>query len=306
TLVATVDNGLSIPVVVDVDRDGVIDAAYAGDMVGNLWKFDLSSASANNWKVAFGNAASPQPLLKVADSAGLAQPITSKPMVKFDPASGGVMVYVGTGQFFEVGDPGVKDVQSLYGVLDPCGKTTSCAKGGVTRANLVQQTITYEGTQTIGGRVSDIRILSKNTVSYTTKRGFYLDLVYGGIKTGERVISTGSVDWGDRVIFATLGLDGDVCSFGSYQWLMEIDPFTGGRTNFSVFDLNNDKNFDQDDYYNDGTTGTPVNGTKVPGGTGRFMKNRDDKHTPKKDGSIQVTANKPPSSEGRQSWRQIR
>lgn len=304
TLVATVDNGLSIPVVVDVDRDGVIDAAYAGDMVGNLWKFDLSSTLPSNWKVAFGSAASPQPLLKVADSAGLAQPITSKPQVKFDPASGGVMVYVGTGQFFEMGDPGVKDVQSLYGVLDPCGKTASCNKGGVTRANLVQQTITFEGTQTIGGRVSDIRTLSKNPVDYTTKRGFYLDLIYGGIKTGERVISAGSVDWGDRVIFATLGLDGDVCSFGSYQWLMELDPFTGGRTNFSVFDLNNDKSFDQGDFYN----GTPVSGTKVAGGTGRFTGDMASgrKLTGKKDGSVQATANKPSSSEGRQSWRQIR
>lgn len=296
TPVATVDNGLSIPVVVDVDRDGVIDAVYAGDMVGNLWKFDLSSTSASNWKVAFGSATAPVPLLKVADSLGLAQPITSKPMVKFDPASGGVMVYVGTGQFFEIGDPGVKDIQSIYGVLDPCGKASGCNKGGVTRTSLVQQTITYEGT--------DIRILSKNPVDYTTKRGFYLDLAYGGNKTGERVISTGSVDWGDRVIFATLGLDGDVCSFGSYQWLMEFDPFTGGRTNFSVFDLNNDKSFDQGDYYN----GIPVSGTKISGGTGRFTGDpkNERKLTGKKDGSVLATANKPSSSEGRQSWRQIR
>ena len=35
-------NGLSSPTVVDIDLDGKVDYAYAGDINGNLWKFDLN------------------------------------------------------------------------------------------------------------------------------------------------------------------------------------------------------------------------------------------------------------------------
>ena len=48
------DNGLSAPRVIDLDGDGLSDVVYAGDNLGNLWKFDLTSASASDWNVAFG------------------------------------------------------------------------------------------------------------------------------------------------------------------------------------------------------------------------------------------------------------
>ncbi|MBX9831799.1 MAG: pilus assembly protein PilC, partial [Burkholderiaceae bacterium] len=50
------DNGLAAPRVVDVNGDGRIDIAYAGDNRGNLWKFDLTSATPGDWKVAFGGS----------------------------------------------------------------------------------------------------------------------------------------------------------------------------------------------------------------------------------------------------------
>ena len=39
------ENGLSVPGLIDVDLDRRVDYAYAGDLKGNLWKFDLTSES---------------------------------------------------------------------------------------------------------------------------------------------------------------------------------------------------------------------------------------------------------------------
>lgn len=41
------DNGLSTPRLMDLDGDGVVDRAYAGDVAGNLWTFDLTDVSRN-------------------------------------------------------------------------------------------------------------------------------------------------------------------------------------------------------------------------------------------------------------------
>ncbi|MBK8132103.1 MAG: hypothetical protein IPK48_04910 [Gammaproteobacteria bacterium] len=46
---ASLPNGLSTPIPVDVDGDRITDAIYAGDMQGNLWKFDVSSGNAGSW-----------------------------------------------------------------------------------------------------------------------------------------------------------------------------------------------------------------------------------------------------------------
>ena len=46
-------NGLSTPALIDVNLDGLVDFAFAGDLLGNMWKFDLRDSSTSNWKVAY-------------------------------------------------------------------------------------------------------------------------------------------------------------------------------------------------------------------------------------------------------------
>jgi type IV pilus assembly protein PilY1 len=69
------DNGLSTPALVDVNNDQQVDYVYAGDVKGNLWKFELTADDPAGWEVAFNDGSNPQPLF----AAG--QPITSKPDV---------------------------------------------------------------------------------------------------------------------------------------------------------------------------------------------------------------------------------
>lgn len=82
-------NGLSSPALIDVDYDGRVDYAFAGDLLGNMWKFDLSDSDPKNWEIAFEDAFGvKQPLFKAQyaskKSSGwetTLQPITTEPEV---------------------------------------------------------------------------------------------------------------------------------------------------------------------------------------------------------------------------------
>ena len=94
-----VANGIYYVTAADLDGDHMIDYVYAGDLLGNVWRFDLTSQNPSNWSVT-----------KVAGTAtpiyttpgGCLQPITSKLVVasvaSTNSANPRVMVEFGTGQ----------------------------------------------------------------------------------------------------------------------------------------------------------------------------------------------------------------
>ena len=45
---AGLPNGLGTPAVIDKDLNGTADIAYAGDLFGNLYRFDISNANPAN------------------------------------------------------------------------------------------------------------------------------------------------------------------------------------------------------------------------------------------------------------------
>jgi type IV pilus assembly protein PilY1 len=113
------DNGLSSPIAVDVDFDDVVDFVYAGDLKGNLWKFDLISNQVTNWGVAFKDSGGKAvPLFVARDPAGASQPITSRPDVMFHPKKHGLMVCFGTGKFLGLDDYSDIQTQTIYGLWD--------------------------------------------------------------------------------------------------------------------------------------------------------------------------------------------
>src|SRR5690606_3068443 len=114
-------NGLSSPSIVDLDGDAIVDRVYAGDVMGNMWAFDLTSTNPDDWRVAHGpNADSEAPLF----SAGVSKPITSKPVVVAHPDRASVssqpnlLVLFGTGQYLAENDNNPGSTQSFYGVWD--------------------------------------------------------------------------------------------------------------------------------------------------------------------------------------------
>src|SRR4029077_7576263 len=91
------------------DGSGTADVVYAGDLLGNLWKFDLSSASPSAWKLAYGGSA------LCTDPNH--QPITSRPEVTMYPG-GGYLVLFGTGRYIDVTDTTTTNVETFYGIRD--------------------------------------------------------------------------------------------------------------------------------------------------------------------------------------------
>ena len=111
-------NGLSSPIAVDVNADEKVDFVYAGDLKGNLWKFDLTGPIAVEWEVAYNDGTYDQPVFKAQGPGGAGQPITSKPEVMLHPGGHGLMVFFGTGQFLGNSDLTDRRTQSVYGIWD--------------------------------------------------------------------------------------------------------------------------------------------------------------------------------------------
>ncbi len=111
-------NGLSTPAVVDVNNDLLADYVYAGDLLGNLWKFDIRSASPGDWKVAHTSGGAPAPLFAARGPGDSIQPITTKPDVMFHCARHGYIVVFGTGKYLGSSDFDDFSTQALYGIWD--------------------------------------------------------------------------------------------------------------------------------------------------------------------------------------------
>jgi len=112
-----VGNGLSTPQLLDVNGDGSPDFAYAGDLRGNMWKFDISNVDASQWGVAFSGS----PLFTATYTSGGAtsrQPITTPPVFRPNRTVGGLMVAFGTGQNLTEGDRSDTSQQTVYSILD--------------------------------------------------------------------------------------------------------------------------------------------------------------------------------------------
>lgn len=312
-------NGLSTPITVDEDGDRIVDSIYAGDLLGNLWKFDVTADNTTSWEIAYGTGPSPLPLYHAVDGLGANQPITAKPQVGKHP-DGGLMVYFGTGKYYADNDQLVGDtpqVQSFYAIRDQ-GSTVG------DRDDLLEQEILAEATLTFTDFSIDVRVTSDTVVDYSTDDGWFMDLVspVNGPE-GERVVSAPLLRSG-RIIFTTLIPDPDPCDWGGSSWLMELDSINGSRLATSPFDVNGDGHIDESDYVaiydtdEDGVVdsddaNTPTSGIRTPGlgiiktpGVVIGDDGKEYKYTSGSSGNLNVLTESSGSPTGRQSWRQLR
>lgn len=220
-------NGLSSVQVVNNSQGEAI-AAYAGDLQGRLWKFDLEGAAAD-WRVALDGA----PLFTAGLPENATQPISVQPVVVEHP-QGGRMIVFGTGKLMEAADRQDTRLQAVYAVWDrPAGT------GNLTVATLQPQRIISESSA--GNR--RVRTLSQNRVNWNGPRsdGWYLPLILGSNAQGERVTRNLLVR-GGRILFNTMLLqdDADPCTHTGSGWLMSMDLFSGGMLQVATLDSNDD------------------------------------------------------------------
>lgn len=300
------NNGLSSPVVLDANSDGIADYVYAGDLQGNLWRFDLiapgsltSSTTASSYKVAFGNR--PLYTATTTDTNGAVQSITAPPDIVSHPSSSGVLVLFGTGRYFTSADKSSTDLQTLYGIWDKqVDAQTASSTPVLNRASLQQQTITLQANNVdFSGTSNDVRIVSANAVDWTAKSGWYLDLAVGTALLGERLVDPLVVS--GSVLFASTRTPvTDVCSPGVTGWEYGLDPTTGGRTSFTVFNLRRNGTISSADNYNN----TVVSGMSTSGGGIAISSLNGQKDTTDSSGEV-TPVNTGTKYDGRQNWRVI-
>jgi type IV pilus assembly protein PilY1 len=235
--------GLARAVVGDYNSDQVDDVAFAGDVQGNLWRFNLSDTNPSNWNVSLVYKG-------LADSSGNqgVQPITTMPRLFPDPGTNRFLVVFGTGKYLGVGDNTNTSLQSIYAVRDTVSTTwtqddlteqflhESVVPSGEPNAGATLRCVTGSSSDTCSSSATPINSLAGSG------GGWYLNLyATDGAGTqsnlGERVVvNPGAIFASNTVVFQSMitGASGsDACSPSIQGAILALNATTGGSAGMS-------------------------------------------------------------------------
>ncbi|MBT9456890.1 MAG: PQQ-binding-like beta-propeller repeat protein [Burkholderiaceae bacterium] len=193
---------------VEFDTENLTKRFYAGDLLGNVWRFDIDDLIEPKSSA-----------LKLAELLveGVPQSITVAPQLAEVEFHGSrfPVVYVGTGRYLGKTDVTTTGQQSIYAIKDSLGATgLGDVRAGDT---LVPQTVTATSVR---------KVIAGNPVDWSSKNGWYVDLV----TAGERV----NVDM--QLAFNILTVAGNVpgttatdCTEASSgtSWIYQLNVATG-------------------------------------------------------------------------------
>lgn len=205
----TTPAGLAHAVGIIPDRaSGLADSVYAGDLLGNLWRLDLTAASGT------------YPLTRIAtltDSSGDALAVTTKPTVGVQAGTDHRFVLVGTGRLLDTSDVSGSQAQSFFAIRDGSAARFNRADDlptgisfPIPRSRLVVNTDPTAGV----------------TWDASTKMGWVFDLGSSSTGIGWRVI-TDPTNAAGVVSFASTLPNGDACSPSGRSRIYLIDFGTG-------------------------------------------------------------------------------
>jgi type IV pilus assembly protein PilY1 len=199
----------------NVTYNNTVQQVYGGDLLGNVWRFDVNDMFAPDGHEA-------HLLATLKDGAGKAQPITSPPelaSIKMKP-----VVFIGTGQLLGNTDLETKDTHSFYAIKDPLDATTysDIRDSG----DFVGQTMTAglcPDNHAMCEPGTPIVTVTKNPVSWATDSGWYVDFPVDG----ERVNTT------TRLVRGTLSIttnkpETGACVPAGISYKYFLDYQTGG------------------------------------------------------------------------------
>jgi type IV pilus assembly protein PilY1 len=197
--------------------DGVINNTavfvYGGDLLGNLWRFDINSAQ---------SATNPFKVAVLKDPSGNPQPITVRP--ELADISGKRVLYVGTGRYLGTSDLTNTQQQTIYAISDDATSTPATLDNPRTSSAMVNQVL-------VNDTLTATRSMQtpSNPVSFTTDRGWYIDFP----DSGERQNVPAQLVFGTLLLPTTVPSN-TVCSPGGYGWLNFLDYRTGAAVSGNV------------------------------------------------------------------------
>lgn len=191
-----------------LDRtDGTADSVYAGDLLGNLWRVDLTPTT--------GSYAAPTKIAVLTDAGGNTLQVTTRPLVVVQPNTLRRWVTVGTGKLLDSSDLATTQQQSMFAIVD-----------GTARA--------FHATAPTGFSFplprNKLRALTDLTnpivLNLSNEMGWYLDLgtVAGG--PAYRVVSASSSFFGVLEFLSMSPANDDPCRAGQSR-AYAIDLGTG-------------------------------------------------------------------------------
>ncbi len=281
-------NGLAAPTAVLGPDGKTVSYAYAGDRLGNVWRFDLTSASPGGWTATRLFTA------KSNDGSGAAQPITGAVTVATEPSTFKRWVFLGTGSFMTTTEADDKTplAQSLYGFID------DGSANPVAYSDLVKRTIGNTGASQDG---YPVRTFEAKASLPANKKGWFVNLP----GNGERIVQDAQVV-ANILVTASMIPEGDACEASGTGYINALDAFTGTSAGSSFFDLDGDGKTDDTMVggvpvgsvnFGVGMPTLPIflDGKLVVGGTGGSV-------SAEKPGAGGITR----KSWGRVSWRELR
>jgi type IV pilus assembly protein PilY1 len=243
-------DGIAYTSPADIDGDHIVDYIYAGDLLGNIWRFDVTSNNPTLWALS----ATGQPLFTTPSG----QPITTQvvPLVTTQTTSlPRVMVDFGTGRQMPLTNSSPTTYatgnEALYGIWD-WNMSSWNAKSSqqfaslpvpqsVSTANLVQQTVL--GTYASGGG-NQFRTISSNPVCWSgsttcsstanNQFGWYLGLP----GANEQIIFNPSLQLGVFLVNSTIPpvtSPFQCLATVATGWTFGISPSNGGTFATSTF-----------------------------------------------------------------------
>jgi type IV pilus assembly protein PilY1 len=199
-------------ITLDPATDPKITYIYAGDLLGRMWRFDLTVKGVIS-------------VIKLGD-AGALQPITTRPDAtmcsvvttaadKTTTTANKVVVAFATGKLLDVADISNKDVQSLYVMRD---SNVDIGTGTFPGTNMAQRKLTK--TTSSGG---DVYKVSGTTVDLSTQIGWYVNF----INDRERVTVDPKIVTGALNMVSNIPDASAACTVGGKSNLYQFDVCAG-------------------------------------------------------------------------------
>ena len=181
--------------------NNLAEAIYAGDLLGNVWKFDMS-ADIESWGGVSTKVSKVASLVAGAPAAG--QPITTA--IELGQSGGYPMLFVASGRYLGDTDLTTTQTQSMYGIIDKGAATA------ITRADLNPRSFTAStGTASVA-----------DFTGTDTGNGWYIDMP----TTGERIVTDPRLQLG-TLVFLSSAPSSDPCEPGGTGYLNFVDFRTG-------------------------------------------------------------------------------
>lgn len=211
-------DGLAEPGLAQPDtKTGISTQAFAGDLNGNVWAFDLTSSTGATTNI-----------FQAKDANDAVQPITSLISLNYDSKTAVTWAYFGTGRYLSDADVTSAQVQTWYGLKVATNSTVSpppaVVSASTKRANLTQRTIVKEQD---AGNGNLLRATSQAAVNdMNGKLGWYMDL---STQKGERIVNRTQFIGGLALVTTMIPKVSDPCNTVPSGAVMLVDPFTGGN-----------------------------------------------------------------------------